>query len=179
MGPKFQPIPLYTPCRYLMASSGLAWAKADPVNSKVHAKNNNMATRRFMLPPEIETETILASPLPGPRQRAREREGRSLSRIRSKSRLFVEPMVSGAIMGDLAGIDVSAVRREGSQKPLLEEIKALQDQRNSVVHRGAKATDEEAHHALHVASAVFSQVFIHLLAALRLQILQGGAHAKG
>jgi hypothetical protein len=80
---------------------------------------------------------------------------------------------------DLAGIDLGAVCREGSPKSLLEEVKALQERRNSVVHRGAKATDEEAKHALHVANAVFSQVFIHLLAALRLQIVKGGHIVAG
>jgi hypothetical protein len=75
---------------------------------------------------------------------------------------------------DLAGIDVEAVRREGSQKSLLEEVKALQDQRNAIVHRGAKVAEEDAKHALAVANSVFSQVFIDLLAALGLQIVKGG-----
>lgn len=75
---------------------------------------------------------------------------------------------------DLASIDVGAVRREGAQKPLFEEVKALQELRNSVVHRGTKAEEENARHALEVTKAVFSLVFIHLLAALGLQVVKGG-----
>lgn len=75
---------------------------------------------------------------------------------------------------DLANIDLATVRREGAQKSLLDEVRALQDQRNAIVHRGAQATEEEAKQALDIAKSVFSQVFIHLLAALGLQIVKGG-----
>lgn len=75
---------------------------------------------------------------------------------------------------DLLGIDVGAVRREPSQKPLFDEVKALQNQRNAVVHRGTKVAEEDARHALEVANSVFSHVFVHLLAALGLQIVKGG-----
>jgi len=74
---------------------------------------------------------------------------------------------------DLADIDLGSVTREDASKPLLEEVKALQDQRNAIVHRGAQVSDEDAKQALAVASAVFSQVFVHLLAALGLQIVKG------
>ncbi len=80
---------------------------------------------------------------------------------------------------DLADVELISVRRDGSQKPLLEEVKALQDQRNAIVHRGAQVTESEAEQALAVANSVFSQVFVHLLAALGLQIVKGGRIVAG
>lgn len=78
------------------------------------------------------------------------------------------------LFNDLAGIDVATVRRDGAQNPLLDEVRALQYQRNKIVHRAEKAAETDAKHALDVASGVFSLVFLHLLAALGLQIIKGG-----
>lgn len=75
---------------------------------------------------------------------------------------------------DLASIDVGTIRREGAQRPLLDEVKALQDLRNTVVHRGAQVEEADARDALYVLKAVFSLVFVHLLSALGLQIVTGG-----
>lgn len=79
---------------------------------------------------------------------------------------------------NLADIELGTVKREGASRPLLEEIKSLQDQRNAVVHRGAALTNQDAELALAVANAVFSQVFVHLLAAVGLQIVKGGRIVK-
>jgi HEPN domain-containing protein len=74
----------------------------------------------------------------------------------------------------LADIELSSVRRDFAQRPLLEEVKALQDKRNAIVHRGEQATTVEAEQALAVANAVFSEVFVQLLASLGLRVVKGG-----
>jgi len=73
----------------------------------------------------------------------------------------------------LADIELTSVRREGAPKPLLEEIAALQKLRNAIVHRGEQATAPDGEQALAVANAVYSQVFVRLLAALGLRTIKG------
>lgn len=71
---------------------------------------------------------------------------------------------------DLAGIDLSALKRDGETKPLLEEVMALQKLRNGIIHQGQSCEKTDADRALAVTSALYSKVVLPMLEALGLEV---------
>jgi HEPN domain-containing protein len=74
----------------------------------------------------------------------------------------------------LADVSVDDVKRDSSNKPLLEEMIELQKVRDGVIHRGEQITVSEAKDALSIALSVFNSLLVPMLTALDLTIEPGG-----
>ena len=89
-----------------------------------------------------------------------------------------EKLLAG-LFKELTRLEIGQIKRPGAAKPLLEEASALQDRRNSVMHRGADITESEATEAFSVATAVFNEVLAIVLNELGLSIKKGGELVDG
>lgn len=79
---------------------------------------------------------------------------------------------------ELADLDLKSLKRPSGVKPLLEEASEVQDLRNTVVHRGQDVPEERARHAIDVATEVFKQVLVTVLANLGFAVQKGGKLAS-
>lgn len=84
-----------------------------------------------------------------------------------------EKLLSG-LFKELTQLEISAIKRPGASKRLLEEVTALQILRNAVAHRGADVTEVEASESFSVAAAVFNDVLAVVLNQLGLSVKKGG-----
>ena len=75
---------------------------------------------------------------------------------------------------ELAGIDITALKRSNLKIPLLNEASKIQNIRNGIIHRGKSVTVEQAKTAFNVATAIFSQVVEKMLFAINLKINNSG-----
>lgn len=78
------------------------------------------------------------------------------------------------ILSEYGSIDLAQYKRSGSLRPLWEEIRAVQEQRNKIMHRADIVGEEESHQALSVASAVLDELFPSLIQKLGLHLHDGG-----
>jgi hypothetical protein len=75
---------------------------------------------------------------------------------------------------ELTQVELAGIVRADASKPLLDEASALQERRNSVVHRGADVPAQEAQAAFSIATAVFNQILAVVLRELGLSVKRGG-----
>jgi hypothetical protein len=71
------------------------------------------------------------------------------------------------------GVDLFIYRRTGALKPLWEEIKEVQNQRNRTMHRADNVKPEEAEKAIAVAPAVLEDLFQSLIQRLGFHLHEG------
>jgi hypothetical protein len=82
--------------------------------------------------------------------------------------------ILASILAEYGEIDFNVFTVEGHTKTIWEEITHLQSSRNSVVHRGETASAEDAGLARTVATMIFGNFFVSVLAGLGLQYVKGG-----
>lgn len=75
---------------------------------------------------------------------------------------------------ELAGLELTTLRRQSAPKPLLREAADIQELRNTVIHQGQAVTLEEAQHGIDVSTEVFNQVLAAVLSSLGLSLEKGG-----
>jgi HEPN domain-containing protein len=79
----------------------------------------------------------------------------------------------GQLFEHLTSKKLETVMRKGAKKPLLEEIREIQEIRNDVVHQGCATTQFEAERALNVCRTAVAFVLSPLLAAVGLESRKG------
>jgi len=72
------------------------------------------------------------------------------------------------ILNEYGGVDLGLFRRQGSSKPLWEEIKEVQKRRNQIMHRADIATGNESAGAIAVASSVLEELLPSVVTKLGL-----------
>jgi hypothetical protein len=77
------------------------------------------------------------------------------------------------ILLEFGGVDFRSFNRAGSKKCLWEEIRIVQQQRDSVLHRAEIAPKEEAERSVAVASVVLEEVFPTVVTKLGLHLHDG------
>ena len=75
---------------------------------------------------------------------------------------------------EVAGLDFAKVRRGGSNRPLIDECKALAKQRNVILHRGDTLSAQDAATACEISQAVYLLFVEPMLKALNLYIFDDG-----
>lgn len=78
------------------------------------------------------------------------------------------------ILHEHGGIDLNNFKRDGSLKPLWEEVALIRDRRNRIVHRAESATSEEAELAVAVASTVMETLIPSVLDRLGFELDSDG-----
>ncbi len=78
------------------------------------------------------------------------------------------------ILSEYGSIDLAQYKRPGSLRPLWEEIREIQEQRNKIMHRADDVGDGESQKAISVASAVLDELFPSLIKKLGLHLHEGG-----
>lgn len=63
------------------------------------------------------------------------------------------------ILREHGGVDLDTYKRPDSNKPIWQEIREVQGQRNSILHRAEAASDEQAALALGVAQTIIEELF--------------------
>jgi hypothetical protein len=89
-----------------------------------------------------------------------------------------EKLLAG-LFKELTQREIGEIVRAGAPKPLLEEASILQDKRNTVLHRGAEISEEEAKTSFLVATAVFNEILAPVLNELGITIKKGGELVEG
>lgn len=79
---------------------------------------------------------------------------------------------------ELADLDLATVRRDGANDALITESKAVQEQRNRIIHQGSPSDAEYAAQALAVAIAVYELIVCPMLGALELTVIEKGEIRK-
>jgi hypothetical protein len=74
----------------------------------------------------------------------------------------------------IATIDLRVIRRAGETLSLLQEAKQFQSLRNKILHQGTQCLPQEAETAFSVAVAVYDQIVVPMLFALRLTVEEKG-----
>ncbi|XTI72389.1 hypothetical protein ACQAYK_12020 [Acidithiobacillus sp. AC3] len=75
---------------------------------------------------------------------------------------------------ELAGVELTTLRRQPEAKPLLREAADIQELRNAVIHQGQAITLEQAQHGIDVSTEVFNQMLAAVLSNLGLSLEKGG-----
>lgn len=78
------------------------------------------------------------------------------------------------IFQEQAGVKLSSVNRESSNKPLLIECKEMQDIRNKIVHQGSKCLSDQAELSRLVTVAVFELIVRPVLYSIDLTVIERG-----
>ncbi len=78
----------------------------------------------------------------------------------------------GSVLAEYGEINLDTFTIDGHKKTIWEEITVLQNARNSVVHRGELRSPEDALLAMQVATMIFGNFLVAMLAGL-------GLHVKG
>ena len=78
------------------------------------------------------------------------------------------------LFDELAQIDLRAICREGETTALMKEAKQLQSLRDLILHRGDHCSREEAERAFQVAVAIYDEVVVPMVGALRLKVAEKG-----
>jgi hypothetical protein len=74
------------------------------------------------------------------------------------------------VLADHGGTNVAEYRRAGGDRPLLEELKQIQQRRNGVLHRGEQANREGADQAIDVAATLLENLFPTVLSSLQMHV---------
>jgi hypothetical protein len=82
--------------------------------------------------------------------------------------------ILASVLAEYGEIDFNAFTIQGHTKTIWEEITHLQGIRNTVVHRGETASAEHADLARTVATMIFGNFFVSVLAGLGLDYANGG-----
>ena len=77
------------------------------------------------------------------------------------------------ILREHGGVDLDSYKRPDSNKPIWQEIREVQRQRNSILHRAEAASDEEATLALGVASTIIEKLFPAVVKKMGLHLHEG------
>jgi hypothetical protein len=77
------------------------------------------------------------------------------------------------ILREHGGVDLDTYKRPDSNKPIWQEIREVQKQRNSILHRAETASDEEAILALGVASTIIEKLFPVVVNKMGLHLHEG------
>ncbi len=77
------------------------------------------------------------------------------------------------ILQQHGGVNLDTYLRLGSSKPVWQEIKEVQKQRNLVLHRAEIASDEKAHLALGVASTIIENLFPAVVTKMGMHLHDG------
>jgi hypothetical protein len=79
-----------------------------------------------------------------------------------------------SLFSSIAEVDLGAVKREGVESSLLDEVLSLQKLRNKVIHQGHQCSKVEADNALEISAAVYENIVLPMLGALGLQVVEKG-----
>lgn len=78
------------------------------------------------------------------------------------------------LFDSLAGIDLSAISREGATTTLMKEAKEFQSLRDQILHQGAHCSPPEAENAFLVAVAIYEKIVVPMVGALQLKVGEKG-----
>jgi hypothetical protein len=84
-----------------------------------------------------------------------------------------EKLLAGTFL-EIAKTEITSLIRIKGAPPLLCEASALQEQRNSVVHRGEDISARNAEEAVNIATAVYDPILSTVLLNLGLSVKRGG-----
>lgn len=79
-----------------------------------------------------------------------------------------------SLFSSIAEVDLGAVKREGVESSLLDEVLSLQKLRNKIIHQGLQCGKTEADNALEISAAVYGNIVLPMLGALGLQVVEKG-----
>lgn len=79
-----------------------------------------------------------------------------------------------SLFSSIAEVDLGAVKREGVESSLLDEVLSLQKLRNKIIHQGLQCGKAEADNALEISEAVYGNIVLPMLGALGLQVVEKG-----
>jgi hypothetical protein len=74
------------------------------------------------------------------------------------------------VLSDVLGSNLRTYSHQGAAKPLWEEIRATQDARNAVLHRGEARAPQEVNDAIRVAEAVVEALYPAVVGAVGLHL---------
>lgn len=77
-----------------------------------------------------------------------------------------------------AEFDLEAYKRNGATLAFMSEAQTLASQRDGIIHRGDRATDKNAEHALVLANEMLTGVFGEVLWSFDLRLVNPGDEAK-
>jgi len=79
---------------------------------------------------------------------------------------------------EVANLDLATVRRVGSNRPLIDDCKALSKQRNQILHRGETFAAKDASTGCELSHAVYLLLVEPMLKALNLYIFDDGTISR-
>lgn len=79
---------------------------------------------------------------------------------------------------EVAGLDINTIRRNGSNRPLIEDCKELSKQRNHILHRGWAFATKDAAAANEISQTVYILLVEPILNALDLYIFHDGTISR-
>jgi len=77
------------------------------------------------------------------------------------------------ILARYTGVDLRKFARSGSQRPLWEEMRQVQDKRNSILHQAQSVSSEEAERGIEIAEHLLGDVFQRAIEKLGLHLHDG------
>lgn len=77
------------------------------------------------------------------------------------------------ILDEHGNIDLHIFKRDGSTVTLWQEIRTVQDRRNSIVHSGGVVSQDQASQAIAIASSILKKIFPAVIKALDLHLHDG------
>lgn len=77
------------------------------------------------------------------------------------------------ILHEHGGVDLDSFRRPDSNKPIWQELREIQKQRNAILHRAETASTKDAKLALHIASTIMETLFPSVITKIGLHLHDG------